>query len=63
MHHTYVSEKKAKRRMREYFLRVYTKEEHGHLYQCVCVCVCGLTLGLRLLYFGGAGHAPSTPHY
>ena len=26
---------------------------------CVCVCVCDLTLGLRLLYFGGAGHAPS----
>ena len=28
---------------------------------CVCVCVCDLTLGLRLLYFGGAGHAPSKP--
>ena len=30
---------------------------------CVCVCVSGLTVVLRLLYFGGAGHAPSTPHY
>ena len=30
---------------------------------CVCVCVSGLTVGLRLLYFGGAGHAPSIPHY
>ena len=30
---------------------------------CVCVCVCGLIACLKLLYFGGAGHAPSTPHY
>ena len=29
----------------------------------VCVCVSGLTVGLRLLYFGWAGHAPSTPNY
>ena len=29
----------------------------------VCVCVSGLTVGLRLLYFGGVIRAPSTPHY
>ena len=28
----------------------------------VCI-LSGLTVGLRLLYFGGADHAPSTPHY
>lgn len=30
---------------------------------CPCVCVSSLTVDLRLLYLGGAGHAPSTPHY
>ena len=29
----------------------------------VCVCVSGLTVCLRLVYFGWAGHAPSAPHY
>ena len=29
----------------------------------VCVCVSSLTVGLRLLYFGGADHASSAPHY
>ena len=28
-------------------------------YMYLQMCVSGLTVGLRLLYFGGAGHAPS----
>ena len=42
-------------------LLVFFKKLLGCL---VCVCVChGLQWVWGLLYLGGAGHAPSTPHY